>query len=165
MMRIFILMFILASQIAIANEPYIIGIAGGSGSGKTRFSQKLQDVLGSDAILIQQDAYYKDLAHLSLDEREKVNFDHPDSIDFDLICQHLMELKNLHSIVKPNYDFITHTRISTEEEIPPAKIIIVEGILLLAMPKVRELLDIKIYVEADDDIRLLRRLERDYCEQ
>lgn len=165
MLRLIFLLLVLSSQLAFANDSFIIGIAGGSGSGKTKLSLGLQEVLGSDAILIQQDAYYKDLSHMTLDQRKNVNFDHPDSIDFDLLLQHLHDLKNGKSIIKPHYDFITHSRTSKSEEISPAKIVIVEGILLLAIPDIRDVLDIKIYTDVDDDIRLLRRLERDTLER
>lgn len=148
-----------------AQAPLIVGIVGGSGSGKTTFAKKITEFFGENATLIDQDSYYKDISHLSLEERNQVNFDHPDSLDFSMLCSHLRELKNGKSILKPLYDFKTHSRTSSVEEIHAAKIIVVEGILLFAHAEVRELCDIKLFIETDDDIRLLRRLERDVTER
>ena len=148
-----------------AQAPLIVGIAGGTGSGKSTFAQRIKESLGENVALIEQDAYYKSLSHLSMDERKNVNFDHPDSLDFSLMCEHLVALKRGESILKPTYDFKTHSRTAIEEEIVPAKIILVEGILLFAVPEVRELLDIKIFIDVKDDIRLLRRIERDLVER
>jgi uridine kinase len=165
MLRLLLFMVFFCSQLTASNHSFIVGIAGGSGSGKTTLANKLLDALGEDAILIQQDAYYKDLSHLSVEERKERNFDHPEAIDFDLLCEHLIALKHQKAILVPTYDFTTHKRTAKEELKNPAKVIIVEGILILAIPKLRELLDIKIFTEVGDDIRLLRRLDRDIHER
>lgn len=148
-----------------AEKVLIIGIAGGTGSGKTTLAKNIQHCFGNDCILIEQDNYYKDISHLSFEERSLTNFDHPDSIDFVLLQQHLMDLKDSRPILKPIYDFKTHSRTSQVIPVNPAKIIIIEGILLLSVPEIREILDLKIFVETPDDIRLLRRIERDTLER
>ncbi|WP_226987366.1 uridine kinase [Parachlamydia acanthamoebae] len=143
----------------------IIGIAGGTGSGKTRLAKQIQEAFGNQASLIEQDCYYKDLSDLPLSERAKKNFDHPTSLDFELLQTHLLQLKAWQPIYKPHYDFKTHSRTQDTTLVFPTKIVIIEGILLLSIPNIRELLDLKIYVEAEDDIRILRRLERDIKER
>lgn len=143
---------------------YFVGIAGGSGSGKTTFSNKIHEAFPY-AIIISQDAYYKDLSSLPLEKRGKVNFDHPQSLDFDLLKEHMLALKNGQSVKLPIYDFKTHTRSQTTSPIEPSRIIIIEGILLFAVPEIRELFDLKIFIDTDDDIRLLRRIERDIKER
>ncbi|MBA3604129.1 MAG: uridine kinase [Parachlamydiaceae bacterium] len=157
-------LFCVFSQL-VAQSPMVVGIAGGTGSGKSTFAKKIKETFGENVVLIEQDAYYKNLPHLGIEERKFVNFDHPDSLDFPLLCQHLVTLKNGQSILKPTYDFKTHSRTSIEEEVNPAKIILVEGVLLFSVPEVRELLDIKIFIDVKDDIRLLRRIERDMQER
>ncbi len=144
-----------------AKEPLIIGIAGGTGSGKTTLAEQLIDFFPGQAALINQDAYYKDLSHLPLKERANTNFDHPESLDFDLLREHLIALKQSRPIGMPKYNFHIHSREADMAQIEPADLIIVEGILLFAIPEVRELFDLKIFVDTDDDIRLLRRIERD----
>ncbi|MBS0604363.1 MAG: uridine kinase [Verrucomicrobia bacterium] len=139
----------------------VIGIAGGTGSGKSTMSEKLLDTFAERAILINQDDYYKDLAHLPEEERAKQNFDHPDSIDFELLRKHLLLLKANKSIEVPIYNFCHHSREVETRTVKPADIIILEGILLFAVPEIRDLCDLKVFVETDDDIRLLRRIERD----
>lgn len=146
-------------------ETLIIGIAGGTGSGKTTIAHKIQGAIFEHSVLVSQDFYYKDLSHLSHEERDNVNFDHPDSIDFALMRTQLEQLKNGEAISCPQYDFITHTRKSEKRTIEPARVVIVEGILLLAVPELRELLDWKIFIDTDDDVRLLRRMERDMRER
>lgn len=141
----------------------IIGIAGGTASGKTTVAKKIYEqtiALGSVAIL-RMDDYYKDTTSLSLEERRQINFDHPDSYDVDLLIKHLQELKKGHSIDKPIYDFVVSNRTTKTEKIEASNVIIVEGILLFAIPKLKNLFDIKIYVETPDDIRFIRRLNRD----
>jgi len=165
MFRISFLFLLILSHVLAAEPMRIIGIAGGTGSGKTRLAKQLQEAFGDHATLIEQDCYYKDLSHLSPEERKKKNFDHPDSLDFELLQNHLQLLKAHQSITKPTYDFKIHCRIDENTIVHPKKIIIVEGILLLSLPEIRELLDLKIYVEAEDDIRILRRLERDINER
>lgn len=143
----------------------IIGIAGGTGSGKSTLAEKLLKTFEERAILIHQDDYYKDLAFLTEGERAKQNFDHPDAIDFPLLQSHLSQLKNNAQIEAPVYNFCHHSRESYTHRVAPAEIIIVEGMLLFTIPEIRELFDLKIFVETDDDIRLLRRIERDMSER
>tara|TARA_Y100001936_G_C15996481_1_gene625386 strand:- start:8 stop:628 length:621 start_codon:yes stop_codon:yes gene_type:complete len=145
------------------NDVHIIGIAGGSGSGKSRLVKNiLKEVNDNSVQVIEIDSYYKNLAHLSFEEREKNNFDHPDSIDFDLLCQDLSKLKNNLTIYSPVYDYKTHTRNENEtKKIENAKVVIMEGIFALHNQKIRDLLSIKIYVDTPSDIRLLRRIKRD----
>lgn len=145
----------------LAQAQVIVGIAGGTGSGKTTMAEKMLETFGDRAIVINQDNYYKDLTHLSDVERAERNFDHPNAIDFDLLGKHLLQLRDHQSIEVPIYNFSTHAREKSTITVNPAEIIIVEGILLFAVPEIRELFDLKIFVETDDDIRLLRRIERD----
>tara|TARA_B100000446_G_C10460895_1_gene308824 strand:+ start:124 stop:732 length:609 start_codon:yes stop_codon:yes gene_type:complete len=140
----------------------IIGIAGGTGCGKTTVvNQILNELPEGEVGVISQDSYYKDTTHLSFDERVKINFDHPRSIDFELLEQHLKELKKGKSIDQPVYSFIKHNRTGDVIVTKPRKVMIVEGILILSHPEIRDLFDIKIFVHADSDERLIRRLKRD----
>jgi uridine kinase len=140
----------------------LIGIAGGTGSGKTLVSDTVHRLLKSDEILvIQQDAYYRDLSHLSFEERSQQNFDHPDAFDRELLTLHLTDLKNGKSIQQPQYDYTHHSRKQEYLTIHPQHIIILEGILILEDPNLRQIMDIKVYVDADPDIRLIRRIRRD----
>ena len=140
----------------------IIGIAGGSGSGKTTVVRALTEQLKEKVVVIPQDSYYKDSSHLPMEERQKVNFDHPDSIDFDLLIKHLKELKKGHSVEQPVYSYITCSRSATETvTVHPAEVIIVEGILIFCCAELRKQMDIKIFVDADDDDRLMRVMARD----
>ncbi len=144
----------------------IIGVAGGSGSGKTTVAHNLiKTFKAEDAVLVEQDAYYKELNGLSLEERAKVNFDHPNSIEFDLLREHLLTLKSGKTIERPIYDFSMHSRKEEKITINPSRIIIVEGILIFAVPEIRELFDVKIFVDTDADEMLLRRIERDINER
>ena len=144
----------------------IIGIAGGSGSGKTTVVKALTDQLKERVVIIPQDSYYKDSSHLPMEERQKVNFDHPDSIDFDLLVRHLKELKAGRSIEQPVYSYITCSRSKTETiTVNPAEVIIVEGILIFCCAELRDQMDIKIFVDADDDDRLMRVMARDIIER
>lgn len=144
----------------------IIGIAGGTGSGKTTVVNQITDELRHEEVdVISQDSYYQDTSHLSFEDRKKINFDHPKSIDFDLLAVHLKELRSGKSIQQPVYSFKEHNRTGETVEIKPRKVVIVEGILILTHPEIRELFDIKIYVHADSDERLIRRLKRDIAER
>jgi len=144
----------------------IIGIAGGTGSGKTTVvSQIIEELPKDEVCVISQDSYYKDTSHLLFDERTKINFDHPNSIDFDLLEKHLKELKKGNTIEQPIYSFVEHNRTGKTITTHPRKVVIVEGILILTHPEVRELFDINIYVHADSDERLIRRLKRDMAER
>lgn len=147
-------------------KPILIAVAGGSASGKTTVVDKIIERLNSkDIIVISHDDYYKDLSHLPLEERYKVNFDHPDSLDNDLFVNHLKKLLSGETISKPMYDFVAHNRSTKITEVSPTKIIIIEGILVLEDERVRDLATIKLFVESDDDIRFIRRLVRDTKER
>lgn len=145
----------------------VIGIAGGTGSGKTTVVNKITELLKKEeVIVIPQDSYYKDNSHLPLEERQSLNFDHPDSIDFDLLNQHIKELKNGNAIDQPIYSYITCSRSKTDTiKVNPAQVIIVEGILIFTNAKLRKQLDILVYVDADADDRLLRVIDRDIMER
>jgi uridine kinase len=146
-------------------QPLTIGVVGGSGSGKTTVARAIYDALGLDAAFIDQDAYYQDLAHLTLEERKRVNFDHPDAFDTDLLIAHVGQLRAGQPIDKPTYDFAAHTRATATIRIEPKEIVIVDGIMLFADARLRALFDIKIFVDVADDIRFIRRLERDVAER
>ncbi|WP_299129287.1 uridine kinase [uncultured Winogradskyella sp.] len=144
----------------------IIGIAGGTGCGKTTVVNTILNELSEAEVdVISQDSYYKDTTHLSYDERVKINFDHPKSIDFDLLKTHIKALKSGNSIEQPVYSFVEHNRTGETLTLKPRKVIIVEGILILTNPELRTLFDIKIFVHADSDERLIRRLKRDISER
>lgn len=144
----------------------IIGIAGGSGSGKTTVVNNIVENLRNQVIVIPQDSYYKDSSHLPLEERQQVNFDHPESIDFDLLVEHLDALKAGKSIEQPVYSYITCSRSKTETvTVHPASVVIVEGILIFTCKKLRDQMDIRVFVDADDDDRLMRVISRDIIER
>lgn len=144
----------------------IIGIAGGTGCGKTTVVNTIINELPEgEVVVISQDSYYQETSHLSYDERVKINFDHPRSIDFDLLVKHLNALKKGKSIEQPVYSFVKHNRTGDTILTKPRKVVIVEGILILTNPEIRKLFDIKIFVHADSDERLIRRLKRDITER
>jgi len=144
----------------------VIGIAGGSGSGKTTVVRKIIQSLPKESVaILSQDSYYKDNSHISLEERKKINFDHPDAIEFELLAQHIEALKNEETVYEPTYSYITCERQKKTNVVPPKKVIIVEGILILSQPIVRDLFDIKVFVSADDDDRLSRIIQRDTIER
>lgn len=144
----------------------IIGIAGGTGSGKTTVVHQIMNELPETEVgIISQDSYYKENNNLSFEERSLINFDHPRAIDFDLLVTHLKELKAGNNINQPVYSFVTHNRTDDTVFTHPRKVMIVEGILILANAELRELFDVKIYVHADSDERLIRRLRRDIAER
>ncbi len=144
----------------------IIGIAGGTGCGKTTVvNQILNELPEGEVGVISQDSYYQDTTHLSYEERKKINFDHPRSIDFDLLGEHLKTLKEGESINQPVYSFVKHNRTGDTIVTKPRKVMIVEGILILTNRTLREMFDIKIFVHADSDERLIRRLKRDIAER
>jgi uridine kinase len=148
------------------NSPIVIGIAGGSGSGKTTVAKSILNNVGRHRIaFIQHDAYYKDLSHLPPNQRVLVNFDHPDSLDTDLMVEHIQLLRNRQPAEVPVYDFTIHSRTTRTILIEPRRVILVEGILIFAEPRLRELFDVKIFVDTDSDIRFIRRLERDITER
>jgi uridine kinase len=144
----------------------VIGIAGGTGCGKTTVvNQILNELPEGEVGVISQDSYYKDTSHLSYDERVKINFDHPRSIDFELLAKHLEMLKQGQAIDQPVYSFVKHNRTGDTIHTKPRKVMIVEGILILTNPELRKMFDIKIFVHADSDERLIRRLKRDISER
>ena len=144
----------------------VIGIAGGSGSGKTTVQRRVMEAFGPRRIaLLDHDAYYRDLEHLDPEARARFNFDHPDALETPLMVEHLDALLAGGSIEKPTYDFTTHSRRAETEAIAPRPVVIVEGILVLAEKELRERMDIKLYVDAPDDVRLMRRIERDLHER
>ena len=143
-----------------------IGIAGGTGSGKTTVVQQIIDQLPKGEVcIISQDSYYKDTSHLTYEERVDINFDHPQAIDFDLLVEHLKELQKGNPVEQPVYSFVEHNRTTETLTTHPKKVVIVEGILILTHPEIRDLFDLKIYVHADSDERLIRRLKRDIMER
>lgn len=147
-------------------RPIFIGITGGTGSGKSTIAKEIYRQFGEDCIaIIEQDSYYKDQSHLSMEDRVKTNYDHPNAFDNNLLVSHLESLLNGHSIQKPSYDFSIHNRIEDTTKVEPKEIVIVEGILILEDPRIRELLDIKIYVDTDADVRIIRRMVRDINER
>lgn len=143
----------------------IIGIAGGTGSGKSTFTNRLRDRFGDNITVIYHDNYYKRHDDIPFEERKKLNYDHPDALETDLLIEHIKRLRNGESIECPVYDYTVHNRSDKTVRIDPRKIILIEGILLLADPRLRSLLDIKNYVEADADERILRRILRDVKER
>lgn len=143
-----------------------IGVYGGTGSGKTTIvSQIVSEFPTSKIQVISQDSYYKDTSHLTFDERCALNFDHPDAIDFPLLYQHVNSLKNGENIEQPVYSFETHNRTKETVTVVPKKILIIEGILILNYPKLRSLFDLKIFIDADSDMRMERRVSRDISER
>ena len=165
MLRTLFIICCVSMQALFAYDSIFIGVAGGTGSGKTTLAEEIQKAFPDSSIIISQDSYYKDLSHLPHEERAKVNFDHPNSLDFGMLQEHLKDLKKGRSIDQPVYNFHTHCREEKTQRIQPAKLIIVEGILLFSLEELRDLFDLKIFVEADDDIRILRRIERDINER
>lgn len=148
-----------------ANRPLVIAVAGGSGSGKTTVARAIDEAVHRESVLIEQDAYYKDLAHLSLEERKQVNFDHPDAFDTELLVAQLRLLLSGQPIDRPTYDYPGHTRAAATVHVVPRDVILVDGILLLADARLRPLFDIKVFVDVADDVRFIRRLQRDVVER
>ena len=145
-----------------APRPLVVGIAGGTGSGKTTVAQKLAAAMPPGrAVLIEHDAYYRDRSDLTHSERAAINYDHPESLESELTATHLRALRAGHAIEAPIYDFATHLRRAETRHVPPAPVVIVEGILVFCEPALREQMDIKIFVDTDADIRLMRRIRRD----
>jgi uridine kinase len=145
-----------------ARKPLVIGIAGGSGSGKSTVARKVGEAIaGSSVAFLDMDAYYRNFAHLPMEERKRVNWDHPGAFDMELFASQVRDLCAGSSIDKPIYDFVSHTRSSRTERIEPADVLVLDGILLFVDEVMRSLCDVKVFVDADADIRLLRRLRRD----
>jgi uridine kinase len=146
--------------------PLVIAIAGGSGSGKTTVANAILERVGADRIAyLPHDAYYRDLNDLPLAQRTQINFDHPNSLETELLIEHIHRLKNWESVQLPVYDFTTHTRTKQTKLVEPQRVIIVEGILIFGEPALRELFDVKIFVDTDADLRFIRRLQRDITER
>lgn len=143
----------------------IMGIAGGTGSGKTLVARSVGDALGRRIALLGQDSYYIDRSNLSPAERDRINFDHPDAFDHDLLIEHLNQLAQGRPVEMPVYDYATHSRTGETVRVDPAPVIVVEGILVLAVPALRSLLDVKVFVDTDADVRFIRRLSRDIRER
>ncbi len=145
---------------------FIIGIAGGTGSGKTTVVKKLEERLPKGEVtVIPLDSYYNDSSHVPVEERQKINFDHPDAFEWPLLIRHLQELKAGKAIEQPTYDYITSTRQKKTIHTGPSEIVIVEGIMTLHNPELRELMDLKVFVDADGDDRLIRVIKRDIVER
>lgn len=143
-------------------KPLIIGIAGGTGSGKSTVARNVAQALHTESVaFIDMDAYYLNFAHLPYAERKKINWDHPDAFDWPLLIDQLQRLAAGESIEKPVYDFVNHTRSNQIIPVPPASVVVVDGILLFSDARMRELCDVKVFVDADADIRLIRRIRRD----
>jgi len=143
-------------------KPLIIGVAGGSGSGKSTVARNVAQALQTESVaFIDMDAYYLNFAHLPLPDRRKINWDHPETFDWELLVGQLTELAAGESIEKPVYDFVSHTRSDRTLVVPPAHVVVVDGILLFSDARVRDLCDVKVFVDADPDIRLIRRIRRD----
>lgn len=144
----------------------IIGICGGTGSGKTTIARSIVEAVGAErVVLVEQDSYYRNLADMPLDERHQANFDHPDSIDSEMLVNHLLRLKQGLQVEMPLYDFKTHTRSNKIETIEPKPVVIVEGILIFAEHRILDLLDVRVFVDTPDDVRFIRRLQRDISER
>ena len=147
-------------------NPNVVGIAGGTASGKTTVARKIHESLSPSRVaFLDQDSYYLDLKSLTLEERREVNFEHPDAFDTELLVEHLKRLKQGQGVQKPVYNFVTSTRESSATQVSPADIILVEGILVLHLEAIRAELDLKIFVETEDDVRIIRRLTRDIKER
>ena len=147
-------------------KPFIVGVAGGSGSGKSTVARNVAQALQTESVaFLDMDAYYHNFAHLPLAERRKINWDHPESFDWELLVGQLAQLASGKAIDKPVYDFVTHTRGDHTVIVPAARVIVIDGILLFSDARVRELCDVKVFVDADPDIRLIRRIRRDMAKR
>jgi uridine kinase len=147
-------------------KPIIIGVAGGTASGKTTVSEAILERVGRDQIAyLKHGSYYRDLGHLRIEERVRLNFDHPDALETELLVEHLRRLQAGESIEVPEYDFATYTRTGRTRHVEPQGVILVEGILIFVDRQLREMMDVKLYVDTDADLRLIRRMQRDICER
>ena len=147
-------------------KPFIIGVAGGSGSGKTTISSQIRQMIGETHLAyIQHDSYYREIGHLTPEERAARNYDHPDSLETELLIEHLAQIKQGHAVEVPSYDFAIHNRRSITDTAHPAPIILVEGILIFVDKALRDQMDMRIFVDTDADLRFIRRLQRDMSER
>jgi uridine kinase len=147
-------------------SPLVIGVAGGSGSGKTTVISRIVESIGDDQVsVLEHDRYYRDRNDLRLEERAALNYDHPDSLETDLLVEHVHALRDGQAVEVPVYDFARHARQAATDTVTSRKAIIVEGILILTDPELRKLMDVKVFVDADDDLRFIRRLQRDISER
>jgi len=147
-------------------RPLFIAIAGGSGSGKTTIARSVVDIVGRDAVVyLQQDAYYRDRSDLTFEQREAINYDHPDSFEVELLVEHIEALRAGNAIDRPVYDFASHTRTGETITLQPEPAVIVEGILVLADERLRPLFDVRVFIDTEPDVRLMRRLQRDIIER
>lgn len=147
-------------------KPLIIGIAGGTGSGKSTVARNVAQALATSSVaFIDMDAYYRNLSHVPLEERRQINWDHPDAFDWELLLAQLNALVDRQPIDKPVYDFVSHTRSASTVHVPAADVVVIDGILLFVDARVRDLFDVKVFVEADADIRLIRRIRRDVAKR
>lgn len=147
-------------------KPFLLGVAGGSGSGKTTVAERLAALIGgTDLALLRLDAYYRDRNHLPFDEREAINYDHPDAFDWPLLLDHVQALQDGLAVDVPVYDFASYERRPERVRVEPARIVVVEGILVLYDPELRERFDLRVFVDTDADVRFIRRLERDVAER
>lgn len=154
--------YLLSVQVTNSSKPLIIGVAGGSGSGKTTVVRRIIERVGDENILIMQhDSYYRDLSHMPFDQRSLQNFDHPSALETELMIRHLQALLDGYSVEVPQYDFANHTRSSETSTATPRRVILIDGILIFFEKELRSLMDIRLYVDTDHDVRLLRRIKRD----
>ncbi len=147
------------------STPLLIGIAGGTGSGKTTLARCLLSELGRDVTVLEHDWYYRDRSGVPMSERENINYDEPAALDNALLVEHLMQLRAGRAVECPQYDFGSHTRKAQSRSVQPSRIVAVEGILLFAIPELREAFDLRIFVDTDDDVRLMRRIQRDLVDR
>ena len=148
------------------SQPFLLGVAGGSGSGKTTVAERLAALIaGDDLALLRLDAYYRDCNHLPVEERAAINYDHPDAFDWPLLLEHVRSLRAGVPVEVPVYDFATYERLPQREVVRPGRVVVVEGILVLYEPELRELFDLRVFVDTDADVRFIRRLERDVAER
>lgn len=148
------------------HEPYVIGVAGGTGSGKTTVAERLVERMGSDRVaLLRLDSYYADRPDLTLEQRAAVNYDHPDAFDWSLLLEHVGRLRAGVGVEVPTYDFTAHRRRTDTERLPPARVLVLEGILVLYPPEMRAHMRLKVFVDTDADVRFIRRLQRDVAER
>jgi uridine kinase len=149
-----------------ATRPFVLGVAGGTGSGKTTVADRLADVVGAEGVgLLRLDNYYRDRPDLPLHERALINYDHPDAFDWDLFLAHVRELVNGRAVEVPNYDFSLYARAPGTVRLDPCRVVVVEGILVLHPAELRDLFDLKVFVDTDPDVRFIRRLQRDLNER